>query len=137
MPNNRFMYYWLAWFAATTLAYQYVQDSLRPGYTGSNPSVKYLLGVAPNFFPAVGLPALFVVLLPYIITGLSKLSLLLRYPPYTANLISLSGLLVWEFAQTFSSRGHFDWNDVLFTLLGGLVFHGIWILSPQKGASHP
>lgn len=133
--SSRFTYYWLAWFAATTLAYQYVQDSLRPCYTGSDPSVKYLLGVAPNFFPGVGLPALFLVLLPHLVQPGSTTPLLLRYPHYTANLISLFGLLAWEFTQSFSSKGHFDWNDVLFTLLGGLLFQGIWKVSPQKRAN--
>jgi hypothetical protein len=26
----------------------------------------------------------------------------------------------------------FDWNDVLWTLIGAVVFHFIWIFSPQK-----
>jgi glycopeptide antibiotics resistance protein len=50
----------------------------------------------------------------------------------TANLISLTGLLSWEFLQTITIRGHFDWNDVLWTMIGALVFQLIWIVSPIR-----
>lgn len=50
----------------------------------------------------------------------------------TANIISLTGLLSWEFLQTITTRGHFDWNDVLWTLLGALVFQLIWTISPNR-----
>ena len=49
----------------------------------------------------------------------------------TANLISLAGLLSWEFLQTMSTRGHFDWNDVLWTLIGAFVFQLIWTITPN------
>jgi len=50
----------------------------------------------------------------------------------TANIISLTGLLSWEFLQTIITRGNFDWNDVLWTLLGALVFQLIWTISPNR-----
>lgn len=132
MSTKRLSYFWLSLFASCTLAYQLIQDIIRPGYAGSNPIARYLLGVAPNFLPAIGLPAFFVVLLPYVAGGVRKNHPAIRLPHITANLVSLTGLIAWECIQNFSSRGHFDWNDVLFTLLGGLVFHGIWMVS-KKG----
>jgi hypothetical protein len=49
----------------------------------------------------------------------------------SANLISVIGLVGWEFAQ-MSGKLRFDWNDILWTFIGALLFQVIWILSPQK-----
>jgi hypothetical protein len=50
----------------------------------------------------------------------------------TANLISLSGLIAWEFMQFNSRKLHFDWNDVLWTMIGAGIFQLIWVLTPVK-----
>ena len=55
-------YYWFLIFAFSFTAFNQIQDYIRPNYIGDNSIVKYLLGVAPNFFPAIGIPALFVVI---------------------------------------------------------------------------
>ena len=129
MKTSKSLYYWFAIFALCFIAYQQVQDNIRPNYTGGNLTIIYLLGVAPNFFPGIGIPALFVVLIPQM-----KLSgkWLNEKKHITANLISLSGLLSWEFLQTLTTRGHFDWNDVLWTLIGAVVFQIIWILTAKR-----
>lgn len=49
----------------------------------------------------------------------------------SANLISVIGLVGWEFIQIFGNF-RFDWNDILWTVIGAVLFHIIWILSPQK-----
>ncbi len=129
MKTSKSLYYWFAIFALCFIAYQQVQDNIRPNYTGGNLTIIYLLGVAPNFFPGIGIPALFVVLIPQM-----KLSgkWLNEKKHITANLISLTGLLSWEFLQTLTTRGHFDWNDVLWTLIGAVVFQIIWILTAKR-----
>ena len=125
-------YYWFAIFALTSVAYQLVQDNIRPNYKGDDLIIKYLLGIAPNFFPAIGLPALFVILIPEFNKGKNPDQWLNNKIHLTANLISLAGLLSWEFLQTTTTRGRFDWNDILWTLIGALIFQLIWILSPIK-----
>jgi hypothetical protein len=49
-----------------------------------------------------------------------------------ANITSLVGLLSWEFLQTKTTRGYFDWNDILWTLIGAFVFQLIWTISPTR-----
>lgn len=56
---NKAMYYWFTWFAGSFITYQQIIDNIRPNYTGGNQTITYLLGIAPNFFPAIGIPALF------------------------------------------------------------------------------
>jgi hypothetical protein len=46
------------------IAFQQVQDKIRPNYSWNNLTVKYLMGIGPNFFPSIGIPALFFVLIP-------------------------------------------------------------------------
>lgn len=122
-------YYWFVIFALCFIAFQQVQDNIRPNYIGGNLIIQYLLGIAPNFIPAIGMPALFVVLIPQI----KWTNKWLNEKKYiTANLISLAGLLSWEFLQTITTRGHFDWNDVLWTLIGAFVFQIIWRTTPTK-----
>jgi hypothetical protein len=126
--TSKGLYFWFSLFALCFIAYQQVQDNLRPNYTGGNLAVKYLLGVAPNFFPGIGIPALFVVLFPQLKQH-SKWSNEKRH--ITANSVSIAGLLTWEFLQTVTTRGHFDWNDVLWTLIGAFVFQLIWTVTPN------
>jgi hypothetical protein len=129
MRTSKSFYYWFALFAICFIAYQQVQDNIRPNYTGGNWIIIYLLGVAPNFFPSIGIPALFVVLIPEMKL---KNKWLIEKTHITANIISVTGLLSWEFLQTLTTRGHFDWNDVLWTLIGAFVFQLIWIITPNR-----
>jgi glycopeptide antibiotics resistance protein len=87
------------------------------------------LGIAPNFFPSIGIPALFVIIFPQ----LNQTSKWLNQKKHiTANLVSVTGLVSWEFLQTTTKRGKFDWNDVLWTLIGAIVFQIIWTMTPAK-----
>lgn len=125
------IYYWFLLFATTSLAYQLVQDTIRPNYNGDNEIIIYLLGIAPNFLPAIGIPALFVILIPEISQNKTNIWLNKR-KHITAIIISLIGLLSWEFLQILTPSGRFDWNDILWTCIGSLIFYGIWMISPEK-----
>ncbi len=129
MKTSKSIYYWFTLFALCFIAYQQVQDHIRPNYIGNSLLIKYLLGIAPNFFPAIGIAALFVVIIPQ----LKQTSKWFKKDKHiTANLISVIGLLSWEFLQTITTRGHFDWNDVLWTLIGACVFLLIWTITPCR-----
>jgi glycopeptide antibiotics resistance protein len=129
MKTSKILYYWFALFALCFIAYQQVQDNIRPNYSGGDLTILYLLGIAPNFFPSIGIPALFVVLIPQ----MKQTSKWLNEKRHiTANIISLIGLLSWEFLQPITTRGHFDWNDVIWTLIGAFVFQLIWTITPNR-----
>ena len=101
MKTSRSLYNWFALFALCFITYQQVIDNIRPNYIGNNLTIKYLLGIAPNFFPAIGIPALFVVLIPQ----MKQTSIWLNEKKHiTANLISVAGLLSWEFIQVVSIK---------------------------------
>ena len=101
MKTSKSIYYWLPLFALCFITYQQVIDNIRPNYIGNNLTIKYLLGIAPNFFPAIGIPALFVVLIPQ----MKQTSIWLNEKKHiTANLISVAGLLSWEFIQVVSIK---------------------------------
>jgi hypothetical protein len=124
-------YYWFLIFAICFIAFNQIQDNIRPQYSGNSSVIKYLLGVAPNFFPAIGIPALFVVLIPYIFKNKNSNSWFYDKKHLSANLMSILGLVGWEFIQ-LSGKLKFDWHDILWTFLGAFLFHLIWIISPQK-----
>jgi len=124
-------YYWFLIFAFCFFAYQQIQDNIRPHYHGSNSTIKYLLGVAPNFFPAIGIPAIFVLLIPNVFKPKNSNHWLLQKKHIYANLISIIGLVGWEFVQLFGNL-KFDWNDVLWTLIGAVLFHIIWVTTLQN-----
>ena len=129
MKTSKSLYYWLALFALCFIAYQQIIDNIRPNYIGNILTVKYLLGIAPNFFPGIGIPALFVALIPQMNPTNKWLN---EKTHIAANIISLTGLISWEFIQTTSKKLHFDWNDVLWTFIGAFVFHLIWTITPDK-----
>ena len=108
-------YYWFTIFALTFIAYQLVQDTSRPNYYGNNLIVKYLLGIAPNFFPSIGIPALFVILIPELNKKNKTNKWFNNKKHITANIVSLIGLLSWEFLQT-RQQG----DDLIGTMLYGL-----------------
>jgi hypothetical protein len=91
--------------------------------------MKYLLGIAPNFFPAIGIPSLFVVLIPQLKINGKWMN---EKKHLIANIISTTGLITWEFIQTYSTKLHFDWNDILWTFIGACVFQLLWIISPKQ-----
>jgi uncharacterized membrane protein YfcA len=129
MKTSRGLYYWFSIFAFCFVAYQQVQDHIRPNYRGENLTIVYLLGIAPNFFPSIGIPALFVMLIPQMKLTSKWLN---EKKHIAANIMSLTGLLCWEFLQTITTRGRFDWNDVLWTLIGAFVFQLIWTITPNR-----
>jgi hypothetical protein len=124
-------YYWFSIFAICFIAYQQIQDNIRPHSAGYKSTIKYLLGVAPNFFPAIGIPALFVLIIPYVLKKKNSTILFYEKRHLASNLISVIGLVGWEFIQ-LTGKLRFDWTDILWTFIGALLFHFIWILSPQK-----
>ncbi len=126
------VYYWVGIFALCSLAYQWVQDTIRPTYQGTNPTVQYLLGIAPNFFPSIGIPALLVTIIPMFGNKSKPNPWLSTHKHLTAIAISLTGLLTWEFLQQATPKGRFDWHDVLWTFIGALVFQGIWTITSAR-----
>ena len=125
-------YYRFSIFALTFISYQLVQDNIRPNYQGDNLIIKYLLGIAPNFFPSIGIPALFVILIPELAKKNKTTTWLNDKRHITANAVSLIGLLSWEFLQVTTTREHFDLNDVLWTINGALIFKLIWTNTPVR-----
>lgn len=128
MMTSKHSYYWLALFAFCFATFQLIIDAIRPNYNGDSATVNYLLGIAPNFLPAIGIPALFIVLIPQLKRTNKWLN---ENVHITANVISTSGLISWEFIQATSTKLYFDWNDILWTLIGALVFQLIWMLAPE------
>ena len=124
-------YYWFLIFAICFFAFNQIQDNIRPHYIGDNSTIKYLLGIAPNFFPAIGIPALFVLAIPNIFKKNNSGTWFYEKRHLSANLISVIGLIGWEFLQ-LSGKLKFDWHDILWTLIGALLFQFIWIISPKK-----
>ena len=127
MKTSYNSYYWFALFALCFIAYQQIIDNIRPHYIGDNLTIKYLLGIAPNFLPVIGIPALFVILIPQMKWTSKWFN---ENKHITANIISLTGIISWEFIQSTSTKLHFDWNDILWTFIGALIFQIIWILTP-------
>lgn len=129
MNNSKTTYYWFSIFAICFLCFQGVSYYLRPHYSGENALVSYFLGIAPNFLPAIGIPALFVVFMMQLKSSSKWLN---EKKDLTSNLISLTGLIAWEFIQTSSNKLHFDWNDILWTIIGAAIFQLIWKLTPER-----
>ena len=75
-------------FVLCSIAYQFIQDTLRPQYDGDNAMIRYFLGVAPNFFSAICLPALFIILIPQLFGIENNNKWLHEQKHITANIIS-------------------------------------------------
>jgi hypothetical protein len=128
--DKKSTYYWFAIFAISFVAFQIIQE-IRADYVGDNLAIKYFYGVAPNIFPAIGLPSLFVILILEIFGKNKKFKRICENRHTASNITSLVGLLIWEVLQLIGNLT-FDWNDILWTILGALTFQLIWIVSSTK-----
>ena len=110
-------------FAISFLLFPIVQNYIRPNYEGDNELVVYFLGVAPNFLPGVGLPALLYVVIPEVFKSHTSL---FRNRLYWSVAISITGLVGNEFVTLFTpGQGVFDWNDIVWTIIGAGMFVAI------------
>ena len=125
--KNDYIYYLI--FAICFLGFQYFEEVIRVNYDNSNKFITYLLGVLPNFLPAIGLPAIFIVFIKEL-RGKSK-NLWFNQKKYIlAIIISQVGLIGWEVQQIIAPYGTFDWNDIIWTVVGGVIFYLIWKVKP-------
>ena len=122
--NRKYFYYLV--FGFTFLTFGLVQDYIRPNYEGGNSLIIYFLGVIPNFLPGIGLPSMFYATIPEIFKPNTSI---FRNRLKWSIIIAMIGLIGNEFITIYTpGRGVFDWNDVLWTIIGGIVFyflHGI------------
>ena len=113
-------------FGVSFFLFSVVQDYIRPNYDGSDETIVYLLGVAPNFLPGIGLPALLYVVIPEVFNPNTSLS---KNRFYWSVAISVAGLVGNEVITIFThGRSVFDWSDILWILIGT----GLFVLIRRK-----
>jgi len=113
-------------FGVSFFLFSVVQDYIRPDYDGSDGTIVYLLGVAPNFLPGIGLPALLYVVIPEVFNPNTSLS---KNRFYWSVAISVAGLVGNEVITIFTpGRSVFDWSDILWILIGT----GLFVLIRRK-----
>ena len=116
--KKHFLYYTI--FGISFFLFGLVQSYIRPSYVGGNDLVIYFLGVAPNFFPGIGIPSFFYVSIPEVFKSNSSFY---KNRLKWSVVISMIGLIGNEFIAKYTpGRGVFDWNDILWTLIGGSLF---------------
>ena len=115
--NRKYFYYLV--FGVTFLTFGLVQDYIRPNYEAENSLIIYFLGVIPNektLLPGIGLPSLFYVTIPEIFKPNTSIY---RNRLKWSIIISMIGLIGNEFITIYTpGRGVFDWNDVVWTIIG-------------------
>ena len=121
--NRKYLYYIV--FGVTFLTFGLVQDYIRPNYEGANDLIIYFLGVIPNFLPGIGLPSMFYVTIPELVKPNTSIY---RNRLKWSIIISMIGLIGNEFITIYTpGRGVFDWNDIVWTIIGGIVFYFLHI----------
>jgi hypothetical protein len=128
-------YPWYIIMAITFLLYQNVQDWWRPAYKGDSELWRYLLGIAPNFLPGIGLTAFIYAALPDLTPAQKYTKWYVEQRHRTALFICMTGLIAWEVCQLTGGL-YFDWNDILWTLIGGGCFYALWRLGPAAWRQH-
>ena len=72
-----------------------------------------------HFLTGIGLPSLFYVIIPEVF---KPNSFFFKKRLNLSIYISMFGLICNEFIHLTPGRGVFDWNDILWTLIGGGLF---------------
>lgn len=85
--------------------------------------VKYMLGVAPNFWAALSLPALLLLISNYAGSQYNWVRTILPLDTlHTAYAVALTGIVGWEICQPLTGMYYFDPNDLMWTILGTATF---------------
>lgn len=126
------IYFWFVIFALSTLAYSYIQDTLRPASKDYPNAIKYLLGVGPNYFAGLSLPAFFMFIAPHVISSEKLQNITITRLRNISIIIALTGLIIWETVQLKSKNGYFDSHDIIWTFIGALTFLIIQRLIQKK-----
>jgi hypothetical protein len=127
--NRKHLYYIV--FGVTFLTFGLVQDYIRPNYEGGRDLIIYFLGVIPNFLPGIGLPSLLYVTITEIFKPNTSIY---RNRLKLSIIISMIGLIGNEFITIYTpGRGVFDWNDIVWTIIGGIVFYFLHITIQKNG----
>lgn len=127
-------YLWFGLFAIGTIAYTVVQDTIRPASAHYSEIAKYLLGVAPNYFAGICLPSFFMAMIAQMIhesvkrgrAGTKQKAMSFRSLRTLSLRIAIPGLLIWETVQLASKNGHFDPQDILWTMIGAATFEMLY-----------
>lgn len=120
-------YWYYIIFAISFAGFQFLEEGIREDYEGNNALFIYFLGVIPNFLPAIGMPCVLYAMIPELIQ--KPTSIWLTKKAYiSVFLFTQLGLIVWEIQQIWAPNGTFDWNDILWTIIGGIVFLAFWRL---------
>ena len=116
--NKKYYYYII--FGITFSLFSLVQENIRPNYNGENRLIIYILGVLPNFLPGIGLSSLFYVIIPEVF---KPNTFIFKKRLKWSVIISMSGLVLNEVITIFTPGiGVFDWNDIVWTFIGGGLF---------------
>jgi hypothetical protein len=130
--KSRRDYFWLILFALNFLCFQSISDYFRPRLGYDIGWLRYFFGIAPNFFSAFGMPCLFLVLIPHMVNE-DSLKRITNAQHWIAVSISTAGLVIWEFMQ-LSGKLHFDYHDILWTLIGSGCFLLIYRIKMHKAS---
>ena len=123
--NRKYFYYLVFGFTCFNIKRFWFKIT-RPNYEGGNSLIIYFLGVIPNFLPGIGLPSMFYVTIPEIFKHNTSIY---RNRLKWSIIISMIGLIGNEFITIYTpGRGVFDWNDIVWTIIGGIVFYFLHII---------
>ena len=101
-------FFYLAWFKATLELCWWKRSCNLFSWSSS------------NFFPGIGIPSFFYVSIPEVFKSNSSVY---KNRLKWSVVISMVGLIGNEFIAKYTpGRGVFDWNDILWTLIGGSLF---------------
>ena len=114
LKNDFFL--WFLFFLITSFLYQIIQDH-RNNLEIESQLLTYLLGVAPNFLASISISSFFIIIIPFMSKKIHGLDVL-----FYSIIITTTGLLIWEFLQLYTSKGFFDINDILWTIIGIIIF---------------
>ena len=121
MPFSFSVSMWLFLYLSGELFCRSVQFIIRPLHLFPRDTLfHYLLGVAPNFWAMLSLPAGLMLVSNWVLRRRPEQALWLD--PMLVYAFAFSGILAWELFQPVTKFYYFDLNDVVWTLIGGVVF---------------
>jgi hypothetical protein len=85
--------------------------------------VKYFMGVAPNFWAALSLPAALLLITNYVGNQYPAVRWIVpKDALHSSYAVALSGIVSWECCQPLTGMYYFDTNDLLWTIVGTAIF---------------
>lgn len=117
---------WVSFMAASAIFFQFLPDYNEYDINKNN-FLKNCFSSSANFFASISLLTLLLLTFTYAFKKINAMDIL-----FYSIITAIPVILVWEFVELYNDDEHFNWKDIVNTIMAGIVFIVIFKIRYKK-----